>query len=78
MKLNLTQEEVMFIKNELGVNEEKLNSISKEEWKSIREKCFNIDVEEAIKQELTGGEYSRRGEVADKIIDKKYSQLFIL
>lgn len=77
MKLNLNKEEISFLEEELGVTEEKLNSLTVNEWKDIRERCIDIDVEESIKQEKNGGEYSRRGIIADSIIDKRFSELYL-
>ena len=77
MKLNLSSEEISFLNKELGVTIESLNNLTIGDWKAIREKCLDIDVEESIKQEENGEEYSRRGMIADSIIDKRFSELYL-
>lgn len=76
MKLNLDNEELSFLKKEFGIYESGLTSITADKWKKIREKCIDIDAEEAIKQEEAGGDYSERGTIADRIIDKRFSELY--
>lgn len=76
MKLNLTSKELSFLKREFGISEDGLMSITKDEWKKIKEKCIDIDTEESIKQEESGNEYSERGIIADRIIDKRFSELY--
>lgn len=77
MKLNLSSEEISFLNKELGIAIESLNNLTIGDWKDIREKCLDIDVEESIKQEENGEEYSRRGMIADSIIDKRFSELYL-
>ncbi len=76
MKLNLNSKELSFLEREFGISKDGLMSITKDEWKKIKEKCIDIDTEEAIKQEETGNEYSERGIIADRIIDKRFSELY--
>lgn len=76
MKLNLNSKELSFLKREFGISEDGLMSITKDEWKKIKEKCIDIDTEESIKQEESGNEYSERGIIADRIIDKRFSELY--
>ena len=76
MKLNLDNEELSFLEKEFGICESGLMSITSAEWKKIREKCIDIDTEEAVKQEEICGEYSKRGIIADRIIDKRFSELY--
>lgn len=76
MELNLNSKELSFLKREFGISEDGLMSITKDEWKKIKEKCIDIDTEESIKQEESGNEYSERGIIADRIIDKRFSELY--
>lgn len=38
-----------FIKEEFGVTKEQLEKFSLEDWYELREKCFDIEVHEALK-----------------------------
>ena len=74
--LNLKENQVKFIQNELGISKEKLECISKEEWRKIREDCFEISIDELLDEHGHAVEYvTERCMMAESIADVKYSEL---
>lgn len=78
--LNFTEKQIQFLKDEIGVEESSFSSLSKEEWNDIREKCFDIEVDEEIehmkRQESDpDNEESEREILATSLVDAIYDQL---
>ncbi len=47
--IKLSEKEKSFLKDEFNISDEDISSISKEKWLELKEKCFDIEVEESIK-----------------------------
>lgn len=69
--IRLSDEQIKFIEDEFGINKEELLTVTKDTWHGIREKCFDIELDE-----ITDEDCSERGELASDIASIKYSQLF--
>ena len=46
--MNLTNEQLNFLEKELGLQEQDIEQMSKEEWTDVREKCFYIEADELL------------------------------
>lgn len=79
-KLIFTREQIQFLKDEIGIDESSFAFLNKEEWNDIREKCFDIEVDEEIehmerlKSDPGNGE-SEREILATSLVDAIYDQL---
>lgn len=69
--IKLSDEQIKFLNDEFGITKGKLINITKEEWHDIREKCFDIELDEMTDEDTT-----ERGELASDIVSIKYSQLY--
>lgn len=74
--INLSPEQKGFISKEFKIN---LGAdISKEEWKSIREKCYDIVLDEMLDENdeyNEDGDGNERCSLASSIMDIKYKDL---
>ncbi len=74
--LNLKDKQIEFIENELGIGKEELENINKDDWRKIREKCFNLSVDELLdKYGHAIDNVTERCIIAESIADMKYSEL---
>lgn len=73
--MQLNEEQLRFLKKEFGVSSDRIQRMEKAEWQEIREKCFDIEVEEAVAADFGEGEISDHGEIAASIASIKYSEL---
>ena len=65
----LEEKQMEFLKTEFLMSEGDIADIGYDNMKELREKCFDIEVEEATKADNEGGEISARGEMATDIVD---------
>lgn len=76
--LNLTDKQIEFLEKEIGTKKADLENVDKEEWRAIREKCFDISVDELLDEVGNAVEtVSSRCVMAESIADIKYSQLYV-
>ena len=73
--MKLTEEQQRFIKKEFGLLSNDFPEMSADEVRCFREKCFNIEVEEAAKADNNNSAMSRRGEVASDLVDIIFAYL---
>ncbi len=73
--MNLSSEQLDFLKEELGLCEKDIEKMSKEEWTDVRENCFYIEADELLDLPDGEDEETQRCIVATSIADIKYSQL---
>ncbi len=75
MNLNLTDDQLKFLESEFSLKEADISRMTLEEWHKVREDSFDVEVEEALKEE-TGEEIDWwRCNTAASIADIMYSQL---
>lgn len=70
--MNISAEQLEFLKKEFGFQKPDIAKMSKEEWTAVREKCFMIEAEEVDEDTE---EISERGELASSIADLTYKKL---
>ena len=76
--LRLNDEQIKFLSDEFGFTKENLESISKNEWHKIRERCFDTSVDELLDDNGNARDFvTKRCDIAESIADLKYSQLFV-
>lgn len=68
--MRFTQEQLVFLKKELGVSVSPNATMTCSEWESIKEKVLDIEIEEA----RPDGELSQRGRVAVEIGNMRYAK----
>ena len=68
--MELTAKQTAFMVDEFGITAEELVQSSYDDIKEIREKCFDIEVEEAAAADNENREISIRGETAAEIVDR--------
>jgi hypothetical protein len=51
-------------------------SVSSDDWYAIREKCFDIETDEACDADYGNAGISKRGAIAASIADIRFSELF--
>lgn len=79
--MNLSREQLLFLKKELDITEEDIKNMSAKEWGRVREECFFIEADELYDLEIeetkqgTTLEESERCQLATSIADIKFSQL---
>lgn len=67
--MNLSNEKKQLLEAEFGLTGDDIAELGYDEIKEIREKCFDIEVEEAVEAERAGKDISDRGRVAADIVD---------
>lgn len=73
--MKLSEEQLKFLHDELGIKPEDIAEISADDWRKIREQCFDIEVSEVVDSDNGEGEISDRGAIAADIASIKYSML---
>lgn len=74
--VNLNNDQLKFLKKEFGISKDELKSISKDDWHKLREKCFDISVDELLDDDGYAVDFvTKRCELAESIADMKYSQM---
>ena len=58
-----------FVEKELGISENDIMNMSRDEIRDLREKFFDIETEEAMKIDDEDDDISSRGETAADIVD---------
>ena len=71
--MELTKEQKKFLEEEFGIESDNLSDLNYDCIKDIREKCFNIEVEEAAKSDDNGSDISERGKTAAQLVDATLS-----
>lgn len=76
----LNDEQIEFLEKELNLTKADIEKMTKEEWKSVREKCFYIEADELLDMEYEGKdidkeEWTKRCQLAISIADTKFSDL---
>lgn len=72
--MNLSRKQLDFLKDELQITEDDIKSMTADEWHGVREKCADIEIEEAMDQE-DGQEDTDREKIAVSIVDLTYKAL---
>ena len=78
MMINLSKEQLDLLEKELGVTEEQIASMTKEQWFDVREKCFNLSIDELVDEDGEAVEEPNnpdRLELLESIADTKFKQL---
>ena len=76
--INLSKEQLELLEKELEITEEKIEAMTKEEWKEVREKCFYLSIDELVDEDGEAIEEPinpERLELLESIADTKYKQL---
>ena len=74
----LNAKEKSFLKEEFKMSDNEISSISKEKWLELREKCFDIEVEESAKAAESNNEdyvMPEREVIAVHLAEKSLSAL---
>jgi hypothetical protein len=69
MKKLFSLKHIKFFKDELNFDPMTIPLENKKEWNNIREKCFDIEVKEALIEANEGTVFSDRGETATQLVD---------
>jgi len=67
--MNLSDEQMKFFKIEFDLSVEGLAQLSLDDLRGLREKCFDIEVEEATDADNEGRDISIKGEIAADLVD---------
>ncbi len=74
-----SRKQIEFMKNELGVDEDKLMSVTEDEWDELRLSVFDIEVDELMAIHRQGKDIDRnmteRAVIACSIVDMEYSDV---
>ena len=70
--MRLSDKQLHFLKKELFISKDDICSMTKKQWHEVREKCLDIEVEEAIKEERGGEVDWERCNTAVSILDLDY------
>ncbi len=74
--MKLSEKQLDFLKTEFGITKEDIGKMTADQWKEIREKCFNIEADELMDLgDDEEAEESERCKLATSIADIKFSQL---
>ena len=75
---NLSRTQKDFLNHEFGLSDEQIEEISKDEWHDIREKCYDIILDEMLDDEDNyneAGDGSERCSLASSIRDISFKKL---
>lgn len=76
--INLSKEQLDLLEKELGITEEQIEAMTKEQWKDVREKCFFLSIDELVDEDGEAIEEPTnpdRLDLLESIADTKYKQL---
>ena len=73
--MTLTDNQKIFIQREFELSSEALLKMNTEELQSLREACFDIEVEEAANADNNGTDISERGDIAAELVGVTLSML---
>ena len=68
-RIKLSDDQYAFIECEFGLSLGDIIEMSADEVRELREKCFNIEIEEAAKADNEGSAISLRGDYASELVD---------
>ena len=71
----LTDLQLEFLENEFGISAECVTKFPIEELRTLREKCFGIETEEAYNADNNGEDISKRGETAAELVNMLLSEI---
>lgn len=75
---NLSRTQKDFLNSEFGLTDEQIEGVSKDGWHDIREKCYDIILDEMLDEEDNyneAGDGSERCSLASTIRDISYKKL---
>jgi hypothetical protein len=58
-----------FLRKEFALTEKEIAKMNRNELHNLREKCFDIEVEEAVIADDNDTDVSQRGELAAEVVD---------
>ena len=67
--MRLTDEQAAFLEKEFQLSSSRIAMLSINEIIELREKCFEVEVEEATKADNENADISARGEIAADIVE---------
>ena len=67
--MKLSNDQYKFLKDEFGISESDISSLSNDCIRELRERCFDIEVEEATMADNENMEITARGEMAAELVD---------
>lgn len=76
--INLSGNQTAFLEKEFNLSIQRIESMSKEEWKSVRMACYDIVLDEMLDDNdeyNEAGDGSERCSLASSIMDIKYKEL---
>lgn len=73
--MNISSKQLAFLKKEFGLEASDIEKFDVEQWQKIREKCFDIETEEAFLANGGDGPLSERGNIAVNLADLKFDKL---
>lgn len=73
--MNILEEQLEFLKKEFDLTVSDIEKMDREQWMEIRERCFDIETEEAGLADNGNGPLSERGRIAVNLADLKYDML---
>lgn len=76
--INLSKEQLDLLEKELGLTEEQVEAMNKEQWKEVREKCFFLSIDELVDEDgeaLDNAINPERLCLLESIADTKFKQL---
>ena len=74
--LTLNDEQLKFLNDEFNVREDEIENMTKDEWKTIRLRSYDIMLDEMLDDEDNAvKEVPERGLIAESIVNTKYSKL---
>lgn len=74
----LKKEQLNFLKKEFSLTFDKVVKMKKNEWDELREKCFDIEVDEAMNGEEGIAEDWDRANMAVSIFKTPYSEILAM
>jgi hypothetical protein len=73
--MNLSEPQHEFLSKEFNLSQDSITSFGIAELRELREKCFDIEVEEVVFAERNGLDVLARGETAAELVDFLYDRL---
>lgn len=73
--MNLSRQQIQFLQKELSVSEDEVSNMTMEDWHQVRERCLDIEVEEAVKEDTEDAVDWERCDMAASIVNIKFCQL---
>ena len=71
----LNDEHFEMLKRKFDISKEQLKQMTKDEWKEVRVKCFEIEADETELDDDGAADITKFGILAAEIVDTKYSDM---